>query len=318
MPLTLDEYADHLDTRADLLWPVPPPVDAPKARPHLKHLPGLRAVLWNVYGTLLRVSDGELKFEHANDFVMETALEKTIHEFKMWGSMSRKPGQPSAYMREIYKRALDEQRLAVGGAEKHPEVLSDRLWEGIVKKLFQKEYQFDAGFYGSLNEFARKVAYFFHASLQGTACYDGAAEALRAVAAAGPTQGLLGDGQAFTPVQLRRGLQKQGPDLELDELVPPGLRLLSYERRARKPSETLFREALEALGERGIEPSEVLHVGSSLTRDLGPAKRFGMRTALFAGDRASLQADPGQLKDPQFRPDVLVTELPQLARVVEG
>ena len=37
----------------------------------------------------------------------------------MWGSMSRKPGQPSEYMREIYKKALDEQRLAAGPGEKH-------------------------------------------------------------------------------------------------------------------------------------------------------------------------------------------------------
>ena len=26
---------------------------------------------------------------------MNVALDKTIHEFKMWGSMSRKPGQPA-------------------------------------------------------------------------------------------------------------------------------------------------------------------------------------------------------------------------------
>src|SRR6266566_1975840 len=61
----------------------------------------------------------------------------------------------------------------------HPEVCSERVWEAILKRLLQKDYKFDAGFFGSLNEFSRKVAYFFRASLQGTACYDGAAEALR-------------------------------------------------------------------------------------------------------------------------------------------
>jgi hypothetical protein len=34
-----------------------------------------------------------------------------------------------------------------------------------------------------LNELSRKIAYFFHASLQGTACYPGCAEALKAAAA---------------------------------------------------------------------------------------------------------------------------------------
>ena len=41
-----------------------------------------------------------------------------------------------------------------------------------------------------------------------------------------------------------------------------------------------------------------------------------MRTALFAGDRASLQATPEQLKDANLRPDVLLTEPGQIAEVV--
>ena len=38
-----------------------------------------------------------------------------------------------------------------------------------------------------------------------------------------------------------------------------------------------------------------------------PAKRLGMKTALFAGDKASLQATPEQFKEPASRPDVLLT-----------
>ena len=63
-------------------------------------------------------------------------------------------------------------------------------------------------------------------------------------------------------------------------------------------------------------PAEVLHVGSRMTSDLVPARRLGMHTALFAGDRASLQATPEQLKDPNARPDVLLTEPAQIAEVV--
>src|SRR5205807_8727547 len=104
-----------------------------------------------------------------------------------------------------------------------PEAAADRVWEAIIKKLFQKDYKFDAGFYGSLNEYSRKVAYFFHASLQGTACYPGAAAALRHVADAGLTQGLLADAQCFTTVQLQRGLARQDPAARLDELIDPEL-----------------------------------------------------------------------------------------------
>src|SRR3954468_8856200 len=216
MPLSLEQYATYLDTRADLPWPAPPQATPVKARPHLVRL-GVRAVLWNVYGTLLAIPQGELLFEHPTAFIMSNALDKTIQEFKMWASMSRKPGQPSEYMQTVYTQILAEQRTTTGG-ERHPEVQSERVWEAILKRLFQKDYKFDAGFFGSLNEYSRKVAYFFHASLQGTACFDGAAAAMRHVRDAGLAQGLLGDGQCFTPVQLQRGLAAQDEGAGLDEL----------------------------------------------------------------------------------------------------
>jgi FMN phosphatase YigB (HAD superfamily) len=315
MPLSLEQYAAYLDTR-DLPWPAPPEVDRPKVKPHLVPLPAVRVVTWNVYGTLLAISGGDLVFEHPNDFVMTVALDKTVQEFKMWASMSRKPGQPADYMKVIYDQVLDEQKLATGG-EKYPEVAADRLWETIIKKLFQKDYKFDASFYGSLNEYSRKVAYFFHASLQGTACYPGAAAALRHVASTGLAQGLLADAQCFTTVQLQRGLAAQGP-VNLDEVIPCDLRALSCEVRGRKPSERLLRHSLQQLAKRGITPDQVLHVGSRVVQDLIPARRMGMKTALFAGDRASLQASAAQLKDPPGRPDVLLSELDQIAFVISG
>jgi FMN phosphatase YigB (HAD superfamily) len=314
MPLTLDQYATYLDTRG-LPWPAPPEPNPPKVRPHVEPIEGVRAVLWTVYGTLLVVSDGELKFEVDNDFLMNVALDKTIHEFKMWGSMSRKPGQPAEYMREIYKKALDEQRLAPA-PDKPPELLSEKVWEGIIKKLFQKEYQFDASFYGALSEYAKKVAYFFHASLQGTGAYPNAAAAVTGLAERGITQGLLADGQTFTPTQLSRGLTKQDAAIRLDEVVPSADRIVSFQHRTRKPSDLVFQAAVEAMGAHGIEPHEVLHVGSSLPRDIGPAKKWGMRTALFAGDKASLVATAEQLKDPQFRPDALLTDLAQVVELI--
>jgi FMN phosphatase YigB (HAD superfamily) len=315
MALTLEQYASYLDTR-DLHWPAVPPRDRVKARPHLTRLREIRVVLWNLYGTLLALPGGELWFTHPEAFMMTVALEKTVQEFKMWGSMTRKPGQPSDYFGHLYQQILSEQRMLPSPGEKYPETIADHLWEALIKKLIQKEYHFDAGFYGSLNEFSRKVAYFFHASLQGTAAYDGAAVALHEASGRGMLQGLLADAQSFSTVQLQRGLTTQDADTRLKDVFSPNLFFLSFEQRSRKPSEKLFRHAQSTLEELGVEPARVLHVGSSVTRDLVPARKVGFRTALFAGDRLSLQATADQLKDPNSRPDVLLTELDQLAEVL--
>jgi FMN phosphatase YigB (HAD superfamily) len=190
------------------------------------------------------------------------------------------------------------------------------VWEAIIKKLLQKEYRFDAGFFGSLNELSQKVAHFFHASLQGTACYDGAAAALRAVKDAGLAQGLLADGQCFTRVQLQRSLSRQDESAKVDELLDPDLCVLSCDVRGKKPSERLFKQALTALNQRGIAPGQVLHVGTRMQQDIIPARRMGLRTALFAGDRAAVQVTQEQLKDTNTRPDVMLTELGQIRDVI--
>ena len=310
MPLSLEQYAtSYLPTRG-LPWPVAPIPDPPKARPHLARLP-VKAVMWNVYGTLLSIPAGELQFEHPLDFVMDAALDKTIQEFKMWGSMSRKPGKPAEYMKELYNRALTQLRLTGGG-----EVQSERVWDDIVKKLLQKEFQFDVTTYGAMNEFLQKVAYFFHASIQGTGGYPTAAEAVRAVGEAGKVQGLLADGQCFTPTQIVKGFREQDPNFDIDATFPTDLRIFSAEHKAKKPAEVLFDAALEVLSARDIAPGEVLHVGSNIMRDIAPAKKAGMRTALFAGDKTSLQATPDQLKDAKLKPDVMLTELAQIVDVV--
>jgi FMN phosphatase YigB (HAD superfamily) len=315
MPLTLEQYANYLDTR-ELPWPAPPTAQPPRARPKLTAMPNVRLITWNIYGTLLAIPTGSLLFEHPQKFVMEIALDKTVQEFKMWGSMYRKPGQPSEYLREMYQRVMDEQKLAPSIGEKYPEILAEKIWEGIVKKLLQKDYKFDTGFYGSLNEYSRKIAYFFHASLQGTAAYPGAAQALEHVRSLGLPQGLIADAQCFTLVQLQRGLAWDGGTVAALDLFDRSLCALSHELGGRKPSERLFKHVLLAAQQQGLVPAQILHVGSRLVQDLGPAKKLGMRTALFAGDKESLQATPEQLKDPAARPDALLTELGQIAEIV--
>lgn len=315
MPLTLEQYIESLDSRGDLPWPVGPRPDPVKARPSLHPLP-VRAVFWTVYGTLVAIPGGELRYEHEHAFVTDAAFDKVIKEFKMWQSMSRKPGAPAAYMKELFRKALTTIRMAGGGGEKFPEVQAERVWDDIVRKLQQKEYTFDAGTYGSVGDYVKKIAYFYHASIQGAGAYPGAADALRLAADRGAVQGLLADGQAFTGGQLRRCLKQQDPGFELDAVMPAAFRIVSAERKAKKPSDTLFKAAAQAALTKGIPPAEILHVGSSLARDIAPAKKHGFRTALFAGDKNSLVGTPAELKDPALRPDVLLTELPQIAEVL--
>jgi FMN phosphatase YigB (HAD superfamily) len=315
MALTLEQYAEYLDTRADLNWPEQPHVRGTKSKPHLKRLGFVKAVTWNIYGTLLSITGGEFLREHSNAFIMDLALDKCIQEFKMWKAMSRKPGQPANLLRGMIENVNMDLQLRVERGERHPEIPVEKIWEGIIKKLLLNEYSYNVDFFGSVEDYAIKIAYFFHRSLQGTGCDEGAAETVQWIKDHHYWQGLLSDAQCFTPVQLQRGLMQQDRTFVLDFCIPQSHRSLSYGVRAKKPSDRLFKEMVNKLRENNIKPEETLHIGSDLFNDLAPAKKHGFVTCLFTGDVASLRADQELITD-KNRPDVMITDFRQVVRML--
>jgi hypothetical protein len=316
MPLTLEEYADHLDHRSDLQWPAAPQVRGTKSKPHLKRLDSVRAVVWNVYGTLLSISGGQFFREHPDDFVMDLALDKTIQEFKMWKAMSRKPGKPSRQLRDMLQAISAELSFQVEKGERYPEIPVERVWEAVIRKLQQNEYIINTAFYGPIQDFAVKIAYFFHRSLQGTGCDHGAAESVRWIYEHGYWQGLLADGQSFTAMQLRRGLAEQDPDLPFHLCFPASHQVLSHAALARKPSDRIFKEMLRRLQDSRVAPEQTLYVASRLADDLAPARRHGFITCLYTGDQSSVEASPEAVKDKHRRPHLLITDFRQVIEML--
>ena len=316
MAKSLFEYAEWLAER-NLRWPAAPKVESAKATPYLKPLAEIKAVAWNVYGTLLRISDGDLLFQHPQAIRMEIALDKTIQEFNMWNSMTRKPGKPWEYMQLKYLHVWDELKMASSGRKGDmTEVNSAHIWKKLLGMLDKKDYEYDTGFYGDLDELSEKVAYFFHSSLQGVEASEGALRALLTIQSGGLRQSLLADAQPFTIVQLFRALVEQGTIARPDALFTPSLNTFSYVEAVRKPSKTLFLRAVDRFVKIGIEPEQILYISSRVRDDLAVAKSLGMRTALYAAEKLGLQASSEEMKDIATKPDRLITNLDQVREIL--
>ncbi len=312
MPQTLDEYAQWLAER-NLRWPAAPKVVAVGAMPFIKPLPGIRAVLWDVYGTLLRITDGELLFVHPQTIFMEVALDKTIQEFNMWQSMSRKPGAPWEYMLQLYTRAYDDLRLMGTGRKGDlPEVDAARLWRKVIDKLDKNNYEYNTSQLGDLDELSEKVAYFFQCALQGVEAAPNAAQTVELLRECGFRQGLLTNGQGFTPTQVLRGFQAQGTLARPSDLFDSDLKTLSALDGVRKPSRTIYTSAAQRLRGIGLTPEQTLLISSRLREDLVVAKSMGFRTALYAREKLGLSATAADLKDPETKPHRLLTDLAQV------
>lgn len=317
MAKTLLEYADWLGER-NLKWPAPPKPEPANATPSLKPMDGIRAVTWSVYGPLLRITDGELLLKHPQTIRMEIAIEKTIHEFNMWNSMVRRMGKPSDTMLPKYIDTVDEAFLrSVNQKGDKTELDSSVIWRSLIDLLNRKEYRYDESLYGDLDELSQKVAYFFHSCLQGVEASAGALFTMTAISEAGLRQGVLDNGQCFTLAQLTRALQAQDALKDVRRFLPDALNTLSYEYGVQKPSLKLYAAAIEKFQAAGIESHQILHVGTRMKEDLAVAKKFGLRTVLFTGDKASLQATAEDFKTPATRPDRLITQLPQLRDILQ-
>ena len=62
----------------------------------------------------------------------------------------------------------------------------------------------------------------------------------------------------------------------------------------------------------------MLYVSNRWPEDLTVAKQLGFRTALFAGDKNSVQANAEELLTSELRPDRLLTELTQIRNLLEA
>lgn len=316
MPKSLAEYLDWLDERG-VRRPQPPAFEPAKARPASDPIPGLKAVIWSVYGTLLRISDGEPRQIVDDEFRMQIALEKTLEEFKMWQSMTRKPGAPWKYLDRQYRDLLEELRLqAVVPKGEIPEIDSSLVWKRLIERLMKKDFEWDRSLYGDEDGLSQKMATFFHLGLQGVEAMPGAAQAVASVRRAGLVQGLLADGQCFTLVQLLRHLRGPG------KLEPAGgtfandVVVFSFREGVRKPSTSLYRTCAERLERRGIAPEAAIYVSNVLRGDMDVAKSFGFRTALLACDQLGLRANPNDLKDSSCRPDRLIASPEQIETLI--
>lgn len=316
MSKTLLEYATWLDGR-NLLWGKAPALVPKTATPSLAPLAGIKAVTWELYGPLLHIAEGKLHQMHPQQLRMKIALEKTMEEFNMWNSMYRTKEKGWEYLLRQYTKVLEEMQLT-GTVEigNFPATDSAKLWRKLIAQLEQKKYTFDENFYGDVDEFSEKVAYFFHRALQGVEAIPNALEVLQTIGKSGFVQGLLSCAQPFSIVQLLQGLAAQGTLPPLPELFSTDCLTLTFREGIRKPSPELYQRALQRFSQQGIEPHEVLHIGTNIQDDLAIARQSGMKTALFAGNKLSLNVTTENLKDPKTKPDRLITKLPQLFDVL--
>lgn len=295
-PARPDELADILRRLASPREPLPT-----DAVPRLTRLPAVRAVLFDIYGTLLVSGSGDIGVSAATDSAdaLDAALAAT-------GLATDQPAGPAAV--DAFRQAIRDEhdRLRARGNDT-PEVDIRDIWRNVLADLAAEGLARPTDRQDRLEALAVQ----YEARVNPTWPMPGLADTLAVLQQRFPL-GIVSNAQCFTPL-----LFDALADASLDELgFDPELRAYSYRHLAAKPGLEMFRTVLDELHRRGIASAETVYVGNDMLNDVFTADRAGLKTVLFAGDRRSLRLRSDEPRCQDLQPSAVVTELTQLPELL--
>jgi putative hydrolase of the HAD superfamily len=93
----------------------------------------------------------------------------------------------------------------------------------------------------------------------------------------------------------------------------------SWKYREAKPSFKLFDDAKQVLSKKySIPVSQAVYIGNDMLNDILPAHKTGFKTILFAGDSNSLRLGAYETRLAGIKSDCVITSMPQLADCVQA
>lgn len=271
--------------------------------PRLEHFPGVRAVLFDVYGTLFVSASGDVGT--AADAAQAAAWSAALDAVGIQCGPEQRHG-PDLLLEVIRRHHAAAQEEGI----RYPEVEIRDVWRDVLQKMST----LNDPIWIDRNVDVGRLAIEYEVRANPVWPMPHARECLQALCDAGIRLGIVSNAQFFTPelfpALLRKDLESLGFDRELQ--------FYSYRYRHAKPDTYLYERAVEALSSRQIGVDEVVYVGNDLLNDVAPARQLGLRTALFAGDKRSLRWRRGDERVRGVTPDLVLTELRQLTECIAG
>lgn len=295
-------YSRIFHRRFESLEPIPTNVKPAQAK-----LNSIRAVLFELYGTLFISGGGDLVTSR------EAADERALAEvFKIIGIPPKGISAPALAKEALqrYFAAIDEIRgeAAAGGTDA-PAIDVVKLWQRVLRELGESDLLQKKPKEGQNNAPEVKLLAAEYAA-RVNPCWPmpGMVRCLTALVRRGFLLGIVSNAQFYSRDLFPALLGKQAEEMGFD----PTLEFYSYQCGFAKPSLRFFQSVVERLAEMSVKPAETLYVGSDLFNDILPAARAGFRTALFAGDARSFKPRNNDPRAAGIKPDLILTSLGQI------
>lgn len=282
------------------LAPLPTETEA-----QLNKLDGVKAVLFDVYGTLIISGSGDVGTATAIDTAEALTQALVVSGFE------GEPEQAGLIGKDMMKAEILEWHKAgrEAGAD-FPEVEITKVWKKIVESLGQTEALQGREF--SVDQI-RRLGLEYECRVNPVYPMPGSIELLDGLKQRGLPMGIVSNAQYYTPIIFSAFFERSVEEIGFD----PECCIWSYKELKAKPSADLFPKAGKFLEQNhSIKLSETVYVGNDMLNDMYTAKEAGCRTVLFAGDKRSLRLRETDERCRDLRPDAVITSLSQLLEII--
>lgn len=269
----------------------------------------IKAVVFDIYGTLLISSSGDI--EEA-----ELSVNNVLNSFEAVGislNGSDKKLSAAFVISEYLGKIQEHKHIKNIHENQFPEVDTREIWFEVFKILQSMRI-----ISGNIDK--KKILEFaFIFELLSNPVYPmpGMKNIIKYLNQKKIPLGIVSNAQFYSPPIMNYFLLSELSKNENIEYFDAELLMFSYKFLKSKPDLSLF-QALIPLFKRkySLDPKNILFVGNDMLKDIMPSSMCGFKTALFAGDKRSLRLreDKDLLK--KFKPDFIVTELKQIKKIL--
>lgn len=301
MITVMNKLEDIIFKTCPALAPLPTGVE-----PKLNTIPGVKAVLFDVYGTLFVSGSGDVGTAAATDTA--EALTQALVVAGYEGELES-AGRIGKDM--LRTEILEWHKAGKEAGADFPEVEIIKVWKKIIDSLRNTEtIKADESDMDQI----RRLGLEYECRVNPVFPMPGSIELLHGLRDRGLPMGIVSNAQFYTPMLFSAFFEQTLEEIGFDGECC----VWSYKELKAKPSAGLFPKAGKFLEKNhGIQLSDTVYVGNDMLNDIYTAKQAGCKTVLFAGDKRSLRMRETDERCTGLEPDAVITSLNQLPDLIQ-
>ncbi len=279
----------------------------PNLRPNSKEKIQIKAVIFDIYGTLLISSSGDIDQASLKVENMEKALKAGNY------NIGKNPTEIAAFILRLLPEKIKENQQEIKEkGHPFPDIDIFKVWDAMLQDVQQ------AGLL-SLNgsESVTDTIFVFEVLSNKVFPMPGMKDVLTELSRKKIPLGIVSNAQFYTPVLMNYFLSGNFSQEQDINFFDPELSVFSYKELRGKPDVSLFHKLVPVLENKyNIDVSETIFVGNDMLKDIYTAHNAGLKTVLFAGDERSLRLREDDERVKGIFPDFIITDLKQLLEII--